>query len=258
MIPTLVAGFLVFSRLAGMVMTMPVLSSPGIPATLRLLVALPLSVVLTPGALAAREIALPLTVPNLVLAIGAEALLGAAMGALLSVACGTLTAASEVAAAKMGLSIGGLLDPLVGTMSTSLGRLASVLAGAAFLATDAHHAAIIALGRSLATLPIGACASTAPAAPVLAGAVASAAIVALQLAGPVVAFVMLVNATLLLVGRMAPNLQLFFSVGTSATVAAGLAVFAVALPGMLGVLAAELAAVPSAIGVLVAAVARGG
>lgn len=258
LLPSLVTGFLVFSRLAGMVMTMPVLSAPGIPATLRLLVALPLSVVLTPGALATGESALPLTVPTLVLAIGCEALLGAAMGAVLSVACGTLTVAAEVGAAKMGLSIGGLLDPMSGTMSTALGRLAAVLAGAAFLVTDTHLGAVHALARSLQQLPVGACASPAPAAAVLAGSVAAAAGVALQLAGPVVAFVMLVNVTMMLVGRMAPNLQLFFSVGTSATVGAGLALFAVALPGMLDVLAGALAETPAVLGALVAAVARGG
>ena len=61
-----------------------------------------------------------------------------------------------------------------------------------------------------------------------------------RLAGPLVFFAMMVNLALMVLGRMAPGLQLFFSIGTSFTVIAGIVLLGAALPAMLQVEATTL------------------
>ncbi|HNH47583.1 MAG TPA: flagellar biosynthetic protein FliR, partial [Myxococcota bacterium] len=71
------------------------------------------------------------------------------------------------------------------------------------------------------------------AAPVLADAAGTALRTGAELAGPVVLFSFLIHLAISVLGRMAPNLNLFFSVGISANMTGGLAVLMLAFPTML-------------------------
>ncbi len=65
---------------------------------------------------------------------------------------------------------------------------------------------------------------------VLLNAVASTLVLGVQLSGPVVALVWMVNVFVAVLSRLAPNMNVFFSVGMVLTNVAGILLFGVALP----------------------------
>jgi flagellar biosynthesis protein FliR len=237
----LVAGFLIFARIGGLFMTLPGLSAEAVPAWSRLAAALPLTVVLLP-AVDAPEV--PGAVGALVASVITEAFVGAAMGLGVAMVYGAFTAAADLIGTKMGLNVGSMLDPLTHSTQGPLAAMASWLATGVFFATDIHLQCIRTLATSLHILPPGGALHPLRAGAVLTEAVAAVGLVSLQLAGPIVAFLFLVNLALMVLGRMAPNLQLFFGIGVSLTVTAGLVLLAVSLPALLSVYAQTLATAP--------------
>lgn len=230
----LAAGFFVFARLGGLLMTLPGLGTDAVPAWARLGAALPLTVVMVP-AVPAPE--LPATVGGLVAGVLTEAFVGAATGVAVAMIVGALATAADIIGTKIGMNLGFMLDPLTNTSQSPLAGLAGWLAVAVFFATDTHLRCVLVLARSLSELPPGSVAHPLRAGAVLVDVVSIVTLTAVQLAGPVAVFVFLVNLALLVLGRMAPNLQIFFGIGPSLTLGAGLALLAVALPTLLAVFA---------------------
>ncbi len=230
-------GILVFARVGAMFMALPITGNAGVPRTTRLAVALPLTTVLVPTAAGA---VLPRTIPELVTAVAGEVVLGVAMGFVLALLSGAVSMAAEIISNKIGLTMAVMLDPMSGAQGSTLGALAQLLATGVFFALDLHLACVRALGESLMALPPGRIVD-----PLAAGTVlfeVSEVVVALgvQLAGPLVFFSLILNLGLMVLGKMAPGLQLFFSVGMSFTILAGIVLLGAALPAMLHVEAVTL------------------
>ncbi len=226
----LLLGFLVFARLGGLLMALPLTGSGAVPPLARLAAALPLAAVLYPTVEGAT---VPVTIPDLLVTTALEVGVGVAMGFIVGMVTGALSMASEVIGMKIGLSMGGMLDPVSGTMGSPLGTIAQLLASGIFFGLDLHLACIRAVGESLQTVPPGAILTPLAGAEVLVDVAARVLVLGVRLAGPVVAFALLVNLALMVLGRMAPGLQVFYSIGMSFTIFAGLVVLAAALPAMM-------------------------
>lgn len=230
MIPTLVAGMYVFARLAGLFSTLPGLGSAGVPGVARLGFAVPLTIVLLP---AYGPVDVPGTVLGLAGGVVVEALVGVATGTVVSMVFGAFSLAAEIIAGQIGLQAAAMMDPLTGAQNGALGALATWLATGLFFGSDQHLACVVALGRSFETLPSGSADHAWQMGAVVLGVATAALTTGVQLAGPVVIFVSMVNLGLALLGRMAPNLNLFFGVGHTLTLLAGTALVALALPALL-------------------------
>ncbi|MBM4390845.1 MAG: flagellar biosynthetic protein FliR [Deltaproteobacteria bacterium] len=226
----LLLGFLVFARVGGLLMALPVTGSRSVPAIARLAAALPLAAVLYPTVEGTRA---PATIPDLLVTSVLEVGVGVAMGFVVGLVIGALAMASEVIGMKIGLSLGGMLDPITGTQGNPLGALSQMLATGLFFALDMHLACVRTLGESLTTVPPGTIVAPLAGGEVLLNVASSVLVLGVRLAAPVVAFAFLVNLALMTVGRMAPGLQVFFSIGMSLTLMAGMVVFAAAVPAML-------------------------
>lgn len=250
----LLAGFLVFARIAALLMALPSTGSRAVPAMARMAAALPLAAVLYPTVEGAD---LPVTIPELLVATVTEVGMGVSVGFIVGMVTGALALANEVIGMKIGLSIGGMLDPMTGSQSNPLGLLAQTLATGMFFGLDLHLACIRAIADSLVIAPPGMITQPLAAGGVLLSVATSVMALGVQLAGPVVAFAFLVNLALMLLGRMAPGLQLFFSIGTTFTIVAGLMVLAAALPTMLMVERDALAGLWQPIAALITAVSGG-
>lgn len=223
----LVAGAMVFARLGGVVLTMPGFAN--VPPTARLGVVLPLTVILYP---VVADLRLPETLPVLIVGMAVETAIGMAVGMVMSVLVSALTVAGEMASVNIGLHISAMLDPLTGNRADAIGSLTSMMGIGLFLTTDTHLHCIAVLGESLRTLPPGSVIAPGAAAEVLMLAAVTALETGVALAGPVIAFSFLIHLAISLLGRMAPNLNLFFSIGLSLNVAAGLIILMIALPTM--------------------------
>jgi flagellar biosynthetic protein FliR len=229
-VPLVVVAFLVFSRTAALLATMPLASGLGVPVWARLAVAVPLTAVLLPTAGAYDG---DYTLSALVAALLREVVMGSAMGFVVQAVFQVLSSAFEAIGSQAGLAVAAYFDPLLKMQSSVLASLATWLATGAFLGADMHLACIRAVSLSFERAP--------PGAPVL-GADGFTNLVAfseaclrsgVELAGPLTIFTFIVHLGQSLLARMAPNIQLFWAIGPVLSIGLGLLVLAASLPAIL-------------------------
>ena len=227
-IEMLIAGFMIYSRLSGLFFVMPGFTS--LPVIGRQVLALPLTLVLIP---VVSHMKLPLTVPFLVLGVIMEIFIGLAMGTVTSILVNALTIAGEIVSTNIGLGMAMMLDPMTNSRSDALSVLCSTFGVGMFLATDTHLRCLEIFGASLKSLPPGTLLSPEVAGTIILEASLVSMRVGAELSGPVVLFSLLVHLALSVLGRMAPNLNIFFSIGISLNMSLGFGVLLVALPATL-------------------------
>lgn len=228
-IELLVAGFMIYSRLSGLFFAMPGMTA--LPGIARQALALPLTLVLIP--VVANNVPLPLTVPFLVLSVIMELFIGLAMGAISNILVNALTVAGEIISVNIGLGLASMLDPMTKSRSDALSALCSTFGVSLFLATDTHLRCLEIFGSSLRSLPPGALLSPHLVGPMVLEACLTSMRVGAELSGPVVLFALLTHLALSVLGRMAPNLNIFFSIGISLNMSSGFGVLLIALPATL-------------------------
>jgi flagellar biosynthetic protein FliR len=171
------------------------------------------------------------------LVAGRELLIGLA----LSLSVRVLVAGAELAGHLSGFQIGfaysSLVDPQSGVRNNVMSVLYANLVVMIFLIVDGHHQLLHALVASYSALPIGASAwaSTGDLAPLVARTLGTVFVIGLRIAAPVVLVLFIVEVTLGLLSRAAPQLNISVN-------AAPLRLFT-----GLGVFAATLAVVPDVI-----------
>jgi flagellar biosynthetic protein FliR len=200
-----VGAGLVFARVAGLCAALPLWSMDGVPRAAPVLVALTATAIIAPHA--------PVAPPPdaLVVAVGGEVLLGLGLGAMVSMVFHAASSAGEVASNQSGANLGAVADPVSGVQVGVIGRVASLLGLAVFLALDLHHEALEAVALSFEAVPAGSPFLADPVA--LLGTAATSVSLGLQLAAPLVVGGFVVQIVMALLGRLAPRLHVFFSLG---------------------------------------------
>lgn len=218
--------FLVLLRCTGFVMTAPILGHRTVPAPVKAGLSAVMAITLAGGAQAASGAA-----PVLV-AAPVELLIGVALGFILGLGFAVVDAASRLLSIQMGLSLGAVFDPVGGEASTPLEPLFAIMAGLLFLALNLHLAIISVLAQSFATLPIG---GGLPAGLFGSGAqlMALALELAVRVAMPLALVLLLVELAVALVSRAIPQINVFF-LGLPLKILIGIAIIAMALPGLMG------------------------
>jgi flagellar biosynthetic protein FliR len=217
--------FLVMLRCAGFVMTAPILGHRAVPAPVKAGLVAVLSITLASGAAVAAD-ALPM-----LLAAPVELAIGVGLGLTMAAGFAVVDAGSRLLSIQMGLSLGAVFDPVGGEASTPFEPLFAVLAGLLFLALNLHQAIVRILAESFTALPIG---GSLPAG--LFGSLASLIAIALELAVkvamPLALVLLLVELAVALISRAIPQVNVFF-LGLPLKILVGMALVAIALPGLL-------------------------
>jgi flagellar biosynthetic protein FliR len=217
--------FLVMLRCAGFVMTAPILGHRAVPSPVKAGLVAVLSITLASGAAVAAD-ALPM-----LLAAPVELAIGVGLGLTMAAGFAVVDAGSRLLSIQMGLSLGAVFDPVGGEASTPFEPLFAVLAGLLFLALNLHQAIVRILAESFTALPIG---GSLPAG--LFGSLASLIAIALELAVkvamPLALVLLLVELAVALISRAIPQVNVFF-LGLPLKILVGMALVAIALPGLL-------------------------
>lgn len=229
MIEAPVTAFLVFSRLAAMLMVLPVFSAQGVPKHVPGLTALILAALLAPQQPVLAEV----SVPGLALALAAEVLMGVVVGLGAAAVFSALATGAEVASQQMGLAMASLFDPLTKSNAGLLSTFASMLGGLVFIGMGLHLRFLEILALSFQRFPPGQAPVLFGAVDALIAAVGHSIALGVQLAGPILALVWLINVFVAILARLAPRMNVFFSVGMSLGSSAGVIIFALALPWIL-------------------------
>ena len=229
---TVVAHAIVFVRVSGLVMTMPALGDEMVPMRVRLLLALALTVALwaTVGGGVAGVSGATAAVVRLV---ATEALVGVFIGLVTRVLFAAMDVAGSIIAQQTGISAAIFMNPQMVSAGTVPAALLSLLAATILLSTGLYEPVLRALAFSYEVMPVGAAAPVDDFARLMATTVGSAFTAGAQFAAPFLLFGFVFQLAAGVLGRLMPQLQVFF-VALPLQIILGLALFGAVMALVVG------------------------
>ena len=204
---TLAGLLLATARATGFVLLAPPFTSRAVPAPAKRALALALAVAVlhrvTPG--------LP-TVPTpgfLIVAAVTEVAIGAGLGFVVQVLFTAVQMAGDIIDVTGGFALQPAYDPLAMTMSSTVGRLHYLLASTLLFTSGGHLMIVRGFATSYDGIRVGGTVPTGQLAHVLLTALSMMFLAALQIAGPMVAVLLLADVALALLSRASPALNIF-------------------------------------------------
>lgn len=219
-----------FFRIAAMVGAFPVFSSAFIPMRVRLIIALALTVVIAPIVPAVPQID-PLSL-DAVVVILQQVLIGIAMGFIFHLVINAFIIGGQIIAMQMGLGFSTMVDPVNGAQAPVLSMLFLMLVTLFFLLLDGHLLIIAVVAESFHSLPISTDGLLRQDFWQLASWGSDMFVGAMKIALPAITALLLVNMALGVMGRAAPQLNIF-AVGFSITITGGFYIIMIMLPVVL-------------------------
>jgi flagellar biosynthetic protein FliR len=216
-----------FLRILALMTSAPLFSHASVPVPLRVALAIGITV-LVAATLPGGVFVSPFSVAGAMLAVQ-QILVGVAMGLAMQLVFAAVTLAGDLVGLQMGLSFAAFVDPQNSDQSPIVGSFLSLVLMLLFLAINGHLALIAALVDSFNVLPIGPAGWRALDAMRLVAAGADLFATGVALSLPIVGALLLVNLTLGVLTRTAPQLNLF-AVGFPVTLAVGLVMLLLAMP----------------------------
>jgi flagellar biosynthetic protein FliR len=192
---------------AAFVMVMPIVGGAVVPARVRLLLALGLTVVIAP----VLQQSIPVSPVSLAGAITVmqELAIGIAMGFAVQLVFDAIALGGQVIAMSMGLGFAVFVDRQRGVNIPVLGQFFLMLGMLIFLSLDGHLALIQLVADSFQILPIAGAGLTRAAVAYLLTWSGQVFVVALHIALPAVTALIIVNLSFGVMSRAAPTLNLF-------------------------------------------------
>lgn len=203
------AAFLVFARLGAALMVVPGIGEHHVLPRLRLLLALALSLLVTPG-LADGLPPLPDEPLALAALVAPEVAIGLTLGFAARLALAAVHVGGTLIATQSGLSAAAMFDPNEATPGTLPGTFLNVAALTLLFAADFHHLLLRAVAASYAVLPVAGPLDLAAAAEQLTRLTGTAIAVGTRIAAPMILATLLLNLALGALGRMVPTLPALF------------------------------------------------
>lgn len=214
--------FLVFVRIGGLFAVAPFFSNRSFPIQVKVFLSVLLAYALSgliPGPLPAYA----LSTFGLIVAVILEVFTGIVLGFAAQFIFWTIQFAGEILGFQMGLGLAQVLDPLNGEPSNPLGRLLGMLFLMVFVLLEGHHQVLQALVDSFQVVPLAGARLT-MAGPLFLTWTGNFLMTALRLASPFMITIFLVDISLGIFARMAPQTDLF-SIGLPVKIFVGLGLF---------------------------------
>jgi flagellar biosynthetic protein FliR len=221
------------ARAAGLLLVLPGWSSRLVPLRFRWAFAILLALV---TARPAPEAASSRDAGTVALLLPGELLLGAALGWGTLLVIGAVKAAGSFIADQIGLSLGGVMDPLDGASEPALRGFLALFVIHIFLSLDFHHAVLRSAAGSFATFPAGSFLTAEAFSRLAQTFVAQAEVLgaaALAMAFPVTAALLLASLVQGIASRVFPQME-FLLFGFPARAVTGLVMLALSLPYIAG------------------------
>ncbi|HET6567153.1 MAG TPA: flagellar biosynthetic protein FliR [Rhodothermales bacterium] len=216
--------FLIFVRIGAVLMVAPFFNHPSVPIRIKvffsLLLAFSLSGVI-PGTLPPYAD----TTVGMGMAIAVEAITGIAIGFAGQLIFWSIQFAGEIIGFEVGLSMSQAFDPTSNSSNNVMGRFLALTFLLVFVLLDGHHQILLALAASFQVVPLAG-AHVAAVGPFLMSCTGGFLETALRLAAPFMVTIALVDTSLAVLGRVAPQTDLFsISLPLKLLVGLGLAYF---------------------------------
>ena len=215
-----------FARVTGLLLIAPLIGSSYIPVYIKVLVATAVTVFVFPLVEIPTNVD-PLTLNGVAL-LAQQIMIGLTIGLIMQVAFSAITIAGENIALTMGLGFASMTDPANGVTIPVVSQIMTVFASLYFLALNGHIALIELLINSFITLPVDGIFSLDTAMAVAEWG-SRMFIGALLVSIPAVTALLVVNISMGLMTRVAPQMNVF-SVGFPLTMMLGFIFIAISIP----------------------------
>jgi flagellar biosynthesis protein FliR len=226
------AFILVFIRCSAMLLVSPMFGAQNSPVQVRIFTTLAIAGALT-CALKPAIGPLPGDIYSMAAAVLKEVVAGLLIGTFMSLVLQGAQMAGSIIDMQMGLSMSQTLNPLTGVPVTVVSQFKYMLALVIFLSMDCHHLMIIAFAKSYETMPPLSYESIPAIQTGMVALLVQLSLIALQLAAPVLAVSLIVDAGLGIVSKAVPQMQAML-VGLPAKVIMGMLALSIGLPAMTG------------------------
>ena len=194
-------------RIAALVMVLPALGGVFVPAKVRVLLALALTMVIAPVLQDSPAVDL-MSFPGLMM-IMRELLIGVAIGFVVQIVFDAVSMGGQVISMSMGLGFAVMVDRQRGVNIPVLGQLFMLLGMLMFLSLDGHLTMIRLLADSFQLLPISGAGLSHMALGGILLWVGQVFVIAVKIALPAITALIIVNLSFGVMSRAAPTLNLF-------------------------------------------------
>lgn len=218
---------LVVTRLMGLFVFAPMLTSVSIPTQVRVLLAFMMAAAVYPS-IPMHYTDTPMTLFGLAPLLVSETLIGVCVGVIASIPAMVLQLAGHVTGFQMGLSMASVYNPEFETNSDVVGETLFYLGFAVFLAAGGLEATYAALLTTFERVPLGGLAVSSVPLGTYVGLADSGFEMALRVSGPAMAMVFLVLVAMGFVMKTMPQINVM-SVGFAVKIVVGLLATAMAL-----------------------------
>ena len=222
------AIMLIFVRVGAATMLLPVFGEPFVSPRLRLLFALMVSFVVAP-VLSKTLPKMPESAALLTLLIMGEVLIGVFLGTIARMFMAALTTAGMLIGYMSSMANALTNDPSSAQQGSIAGSFLSIVALLTIMTLDLHHMLLLAVVDSYTLFVPGQVPPVSDFSEMIARTVAETFVLAFQIAAPFVVVGLIFYLGLGLIGRLMPQMQVFF-VAMPLQIAIGLAVLFIALP----------------------------
>lgn len=219
-----------FFRIAGLLMTAPVIGTRSIPTRVRLIMAIAISIVIVPMVSVPTSTA-PISLDGLLISLQ-QVLIGIAMGLSVRVVFVALELAGQVIGQLMGLLMAAMVDPANGSQVPIISQLYTLLATLLFLSIDGHLVMLYALAESFQSLPVGTTGISRDAVWTYLSWISTILSTAVVIALPAIASLLVVNISFGVMTRAAPQLNIF-AVGFPVMIIMGVCIIMFTLNGFI-------------------------
>jgi flagellar biosynthetic protein FliR len=220
--------FAVFARCIGLVLSLAIFGSRGIPAIARIGLALFLAVAMLP---VLGDVTLPQNIWTYCLKTAEELFLGLAMGYIINLVFVAIQMGGSFIDLPIGFRAANLVDPQWGYPVPLIGHFKYLMALALFFVMDGHHMVLRGLATSFEILPTAGFSPDGPArmGKVVVDLFATSFIMALKMSLPVAGALFLTDCAFAMLARAAPQINVFL-LGFAVKILVGIAILAITLP----------------------------
>lgn len=197
---------LVVFRLGGMMLFAPFFGSAKVPNRVKVLITLVLAAGMCPGVKAPPGLD-QLTMWQLTVGIAGELIFGFAMGMVLSLVFIAAQWAGELIGQQMGFNMSEVFDPQFGQAGSLVGDMYFMLTLVIFLMLHGHYAILHSVRASFDALPLLSVGMNKPLFGLLTGLFTSCTTLAIQLAGPMIVTMLIVDLALGAISKTMPQIN---------------------------------------------------
>ena len=226
----LITAILIFARFSGFIIFLPAIGIRSIPNMIKIILMVCLTLIVLP---VVPPVSYAPQMGLIAIGISVEFFFGMVMSWIVNLIFAGLITGTEVISTQIGQAAAKQFNPSMSISQSPIGGIAVLLSLTTFLGANMHLDMIIILADSFVAVPPGAVEYPLNAASIwidYSGIVLEAGI---KLAGPILALVFLNNSFLAVLTRLAPNMNVFFSVGFLVSMMGGLFLFTVLFPNFL-------------------------